>query len=217
MESLSASGVPVFAVRGAQGGWQLEKGWRTQAPGLDMAELNALLMAQPRTLGHSKLAAAAERAYQELMASLSGPMRAQAEAIRERLYVDASGWRPSTEDLSELIAVQAAVASDRTASFDYTRADGESGPRTVDPLGACRQGSELVSGGAFAGRAANLSRLAHEELHRSGDGVQASAALQSGCVLARINGAVCAAAPSVRGCVGAQGKRGTPCNRVVAR
>ena len=35
MEALSASGVPVFALRGAQGGWQLDENWRTQVPGLD--------------------------------------------------------------------------------------------------------------------------------------------------------------------------------------
>ena len=51
MEALSAAGVPVFALRGSQGGWQLEEGWRTRVPGLDESELRALLMAQPRVLG----------------------------------------------------------------------------------------------------------------------------------------------------------------------
>src|SRR5262249_50604002 len=59
MESLSAAGVPVFALRGARGGWQLDEHWRTQVPGLDEAELRALLMAQPRLLGDARLAAAA--------------------------------------------------------------------------------------------------------------------------------------------------------------
>ena len=91
MESLSAAGIPNSALRGAQGGWQLERGWRTQVPGMDTAELNALLMAQPRALGDPRLAAAAERAFQKLLASFSAPMRARAEAIRERLYIDATG------------------------------------------------------------------------------------------------------------------------------
>ncbi|MGC2161488.1 MAG: YafY family protein [Silvibacterium sp.] len=141
MESLSAAGIPISALRGAQGGWQLEKGWRTQVPGMDSAELNALLMAQPRSLGDPRLAAAAERAFQKLLASLSGPMRARAEAIRERLYVDASGWHPSTEDLSLLADVQDAVARDCKITFNYTRADGQSGPRTVDPLGLVAKGA----------------------------------------------------------------------------
>src|SRR5437763_16356501 len=70
MEALSAAGVPVFALRGAQGGWQLDEGWRTQVPGLDEAELRALLMSQPRVIGDVRLAAAAESALRKLMASL---------------------------------------------------------------------------------------------------------------------------------------------------
>jgi predicted DNA-binding transcriptional regulator YafY len=140
MEALSAAGVPVTALRGAQGGWQLEKGWRTQVPGLDASELRALLMAQPRALSEPRLAAAAERALGKLMASLPGNMREQAVAMRERLHVDANDWRPVSEDLSMLPAVQDAVARDCRLSFDYTRADGERGPRVVDPLGLVVKG-----------------------------------------------------------------------------
>ena len=58
MEALSEAGVPIVALRGAQGGWELAKGWRTKVPGLDEAELRALLMSQPSALGHPSLAAA---------------------------------------------------------------------------------------------------------------------------------------------------------------
>ena len=51
MEALSAAGVPIVALRGAQGGWELARGWRTRVPGLDEAELRALLMSQPSALG----------------------------------------------------------------------------------------------------------------------------------------------------------------------
>jgi predicted DNA-binding transcriptional regulator YafY len=140
MEALSAAGVPIIALRGAQGGWQLEKGWRTQVPGLDASELRALLMAQPRALREPRLAAAAERALGKLMSSLPGNMREQAIAMRERLHVDANDWRPVSEDLSMLPAVQDAVARDCRLSFDYSRADGERGPRVVDPLGLVVKG-----------------------------------------------------------------------------
>src|SRR6476646_1520605 len=70
MDALSAAGVPIFALRGARGGWQLDEGWRTQVPGLDEAELRALLMAQPRVIGDARLAAAAESALAKLLASL---------------------------------------------------------------------------------------------------------------------------------------------------
>ena len=104
MEALSAAGVPVFALRGVRGGWRLDDQWRTNVPGLSEPELRALLMAQPRVIGDHGLAAAAERAMDKLMAALPVSLRAQAAAIRQRLYVDTSGWwgqpRTSTPCLS---------------------------------------------------------------------------------------------------------------------
>src|SRR6201997_3329651 len=108
LEALSASRVPVVALRGSQGGWELDKGWRTQVPGLDESELRALLMAQPRVVGHPRLVAAAESALNKLMAALPGPMREQAAAMRERLHIDPTGWWESGEDLSLLAVVQEA-------------------------------------------------------------------------------------------------------------
>jgi len=140
LESLSAARIPVSAIRGAQGGWQLEKGWRTHVPGLDEAELNALLMAQPRGLGNPRLAAAAQSALNKLMAAMPEPMKAQAAHLQQRLHVDPTGWRDTGEDLSMLSAVQDAVARDRKLTFDYTKADGEQSSRTVDPLGLVSKG-----------------------------------------------------------------------------
>ena len=186
MEALSAAGVPVTALRGAQGGWQLEKGWRTQVPGLDAAELRALLMAQPRALSEPRLAAAAERALGKLMASLPGSMREQAIAMRERLHVDANDWRPVSEDLSMLPAVQDAVARDCRLSFDYTRADGERGPRVVDPLGPGCEGNELVSGGAYATRHADIPRLAYARCYATSYRIPAACAFRSGKALEKV-------------------------------
>jgi predicted DNA-binding transcriptional regulator YafY len=141
MEALSASGVPVFALRGAQGGWQLDEDWRTEVPGLKEAELRALMMTQPRALGDPRLIAAAEGAFNKLMAALPDRMRQQAAAMRERLHVDATGWHVSGEDLSMLPAVQDAVAENCQLAFSYTRADGQRAPRTVDPLGLVAKGA----------------------------------------------------------------------------
>jgi len=141
MEALCAAGVPVYALRGAQGGWQLEENWRTQVPGLDESELRALLMAQPRALGDSRLAHAAERALGKLMASLPATMREQAASIRQRLYVDSAGWRGTSENLSMLPVVQDAVSRDRRLAITYFRRGGECVERTVDPLGLVAKGS----------------------------------------------------------------------------
>ncbi len=141
MEALSAAGVPVFALRGSHGGWQLAEDWRTQVPGLDEAELRALLMAQPRMIGDTRLAAAAERAIGKLMAALPVSMRERATSIQQRLYVDTTAWRGTTEDLVMLPVVQDAVSRDRKLSMRYWKANREQVERTVDPLGLVAKGS----------------------------------------------------------------------------
>jgi predicted DNA-binding transcriptional regulator YafY len=161
LEALSAARVPVVALRGSQGGWELEKGWRTQVPALDESEVRALLMAQPRVVGHPRLAAAAERAMNKLMAALPAPLRTQAATMRERLHVDATGWHDTGEDLSMLATVQEAVSRERKLAFDYTRADGQKTPRTVDPLGLVAKGLSwyLVARGASGMRTFRVSRM----------------------------------------------------------
>lgn len=140
MEALSASGVPVFALRGARGGWQLDEQWRTQVPGLEPAELRALLLAQPRVLGDTRLSGAAERAMGKILAALPANLRDHAALLRQRLYVDTAGWRGGNESLSMLNVVQDAVARDRKLSMLY-RHEGESAERLVDPLGLVAKGS----------------------------------------------------------------------------
>jgi predicted DNA-binding transcriptional regulator YafY len=161
LESLSAARIPVSAIRGAQGGWQLEKGWRTHVPGLDESEIQALLMAQPRGLGNPRLAAAAQSALTKLMAAMPEPMKAQAAHLQQRLHVDPTGWRDTGEDLSMLAAVQDAVSRDRKLTFDYTKPDGEQSSRTVDPLGLVSKGLTwyLVARTAKGMRTFRVSRM----------------------------------------------------------
>ena len=135
LEALGAAGVPVVALRGSRGGWELSEGWRTQVPGLDDAELRALLMAQPRVIGDRPLAAAAERALAKLMAAMPEAQRQRAASMRQRLYVDPVGWRGTTENLAMLPVVQDAVTHDRKLSMRYRSAGKNPEERVVGPLG----------------------------------------------------------------------------------
>jgi predicted DNA-binding transcriptional regulator YafY len=161
MESLCVAGVPLIAHRGAQGGWELHKGWKTKIPGLDDAELQSLLMVQPSALGDRRLTAAAQRAYDKLMASLPTAMKIQAESMRARLHIDPTGWWLTAEDLSMLPVVQDALARDCKLTFLYTRSDGENSGRTVDPLGlVCKQATwYLVAGTPKGMRTFRVSRI----------------------------------------------------------
>ncbi len=164
MEALSAAGVPVYALRGAQGGWQLAEGWQTSVPGLEEQELRALLMAQPpRVLGDLRLASAAERAMGKLMASLPAAMRQQAVSIRERLFIDVEGWRGSRENLSMLPIVQEAVWRDRQLQIRYVR-----GGRDTAARGTHRHGLEPRGHGDVAGRCGPRWRRTHRPSPRPG-------------------------------------------------
>jgi predicted DNA-binding transcriptional regulator YafY len=166
MEALSAAGVPVFALRGARGGWQLDKGWRTQAPGLNEQELQALLMSPPRIAGDLRLAAAAESALEKLVASLPAAMRERAASIRQRLHVDTRAWRGSGENLSMLPVVQDAVARDRKLAIRYRKSGRELVDRTVDPLGLIAKGPTwyLFAGTPHGLRTYRVSRIVEARL-----------------------------------------------------
>jgi predicted DNA-binding transcriptional regulator YafY len=161
MEALGAAGVPVLAIRGPRGGWQLDEEWRTKVPGLDESELRALLMAQPRVIGDRRLADAAERALDKLMAAMPLSLRARATSIRQRLHVDTSGWYGTTQDLSALPAVQDAVWRDRKLTFRYKDSD-----RRVDPLGLVAKGTNwyLVAGTDKGIRTFRVSRIENPQV-----------------------------------------------------
>jgi len=161
MEALGSAGVPVFALRGARGGWQLDEGWRTRVPGLDAGELRALLMAQPRALGDSRLVRAAERALEKLMAALPTPLRDEANSMRQRLHVDTTGWRGAPEDLAALPVVEQAVSHDRRLALLYRARGKERVERTVDPLGLVAKGGVwyLVAGTPEGLRTFRISRI----------------------------------------------------------
>jgi predicted DNA-binding transcriptional regulator YafY len=161
MEALSAAGVPVFALRGVRGGWQLDDQWRAEVPSLDEAELRAFLMAQPRIVGDLRLAAAAERALDKVVAALPTSLRQRAAAMRQRLYVDPTGWYGRPENLSALPIVQDALSRDRKLLITYTKRNRDRAERSVDPLGLVAKGAAwyLVARTASGNRTFRVSRI----------------------------------------------------------
>jgi predicted DNA-binding transcriptional regulator YafY len=161
MDALSAAGVPVAALRGPRGGWQLDEGWRSKVPVLDEVELRAFLMAQPRVVGDRRLAAAAQRAVDKLIAALPLSMRARAASMRQRLHVDTAGWWGTVDELESLPSVQDAVSRDRKLAFTYRRASGELVERIVDPLGLVAKGATwyLVANTPNGFRTYRVSRI----------------------------------------------------------
>lgn len=143
MESLSAAGVPVYALRGNGGGWVLPDAYRTTVTGLTEPEIQALFVSTPpRVLADLGLRRASEAALVKLLAELPAVSRRDAEYARQRILVDSSGWRRAEESVPHLPSIQAAVWQERRLRLLYQRpGGGGASERVVDPLGLVAKGS----------------------------------------------------------------------------
>src|SRR2546423_8119896 len=96
MDALSFAGIPVIAERGVGGGWSLMGEYRTNLTGLNEAEIQSLFVTKPsRLLADLNLEKAAEGALLKLLVSLPSMYRRGAEQMRQRIYVDVTGWSRS--------------------------------------------------------------------------------------------------------------------------
>jgi predicted DNA-binding transcriptional regulator YafY len=113
IDELSASGVPVRSVRGADGGFELLEGWRTRLTGLTPTEAQAMFFA-----------------------GASGPaaLRGDAHRIASRFHLDTVGWYRREERPTHLPAIADAVWNDRRLAIRYDSWKGVV-DRTVEPLG----------------------------------------------------------------------------------
>ncbi len=142
MEALGAAGVPIYAERGAGGGWVLPEEYRTDLTGLNEAEIQALFLAMPpRLLADLGLRQASDAALVKLLAALPSMQRRDAEYARQRIHIDASGWRRPEEAVPTLPAIQEAVWRECRLHLSYQRSDGTTVERLVDPLGLVAKGS----------------------------------------------------------------------------
>jgi predicted DNA-binding transcriptional regulator YafY len=150
MEALSMAGVPVYAERGATGGWHLPSEYRLGPRGLDSDELRALFLAAPGTvLGDLGLDRASESALTKLLLAVPAGDRRELAEARQKLLVDLSTWRRSeVEPAPHLAALYAAVLSDRQVQVCYRRADGAEVQRNLHPFGLVAKGRTwyLVAG-----------------------------------------------------------------------
>ena len=162
MDALGAAGVPVTAERGAGGGWRLIDGYQTKLTGLTSPEIQSLFLARPpRLLADLGLKQAAEGAWLKLQAALPRELREQAEFVRQRILIDARGWRDSEVSLASLPTVLDALWRGCRLSFRYEKSDGERSERTVDPLGVVARGNSwyLVADRDEQRRTYRMSRL----------------------------------------------------------
>jgi predicted DNA-binding transcriptional regulator YafY len=154
VESLGASGVPIFADRGPAGGYQLLDGYRTRLTGLTGAEAGTLFLAgvpgPAAELGLGSVLAAAEL---KLRAALPGELGDRADRVRERFHLDAPGWFRADEPVPHLAVLAEAVWEARQLSVRYRRWKApREVSRTLSPLGVVLKAGRWYLVAAFHNR-----------------------------------------------------------------
>lgn len=171
LDALSASGVPVYAERGPQGGCMLMESYRTNLTGLKEDEVRALFMfAVPGLLADLGADKASESALLKLTAALPAPFQQDAQRIQARLFLDPAAWFQQEEPAPFLPLLQTAVFSDRRLRLVYRRADGQWIKRLVDPYGlVAKAGIWYLVGSVYAGhpQTFRVSRVQEAELSDS--------------------------------------------------
>lgn len=176
IEALSASGVPVYAERGRNGGFTLLPGFRTELTGLNHDEALALLVAGSRRGAQAfGLGAALASAMRKVVDALPEDQQATAAGAARRLLVnpetDLLARSTVDEELPDAVVaeVRRAVLAGHKLRIQYAAADGDQAPawRTVDPVGlvTVRGQGYLLAARSGADRTYRLSRItAAEEL-----------------------------------------------------
>ncbi len=162
MEALSAAGVPVYAERGAHGGWVLPGDYRTQVTGLTESEIHALFLGrQGRLVDDLGLNDAARAAQVKLQAAISSSLQRDAALVSERIHIDVPSWRARSEPVPMLPTLQQAIFADRRVCMEYGRSDGSAVERVAGPLGLVAKGSTWYLAAATGGqvRSYRVSRV----------------------------------------------------------
>ncbi|GAA3655381.1 helix-turn-helix transcriptional regulator [Streptomyces chitinivorans] len=139
-EALIASGVPLTAVRGPEGGYRLMEGYRTRLTGLTGQEADSLWLAgMPDAAAELGLGAELATAQLKLRAALPAQLAERTRRVSERFHLDAPAWFRDADPVPHLARVAEAVWEQRTLRVRYRRWKGEV-RRELHPLGLVLKG-----------------------------------------------------------------------------
>ncbi len=142
MEALSATGIPIIAVRGKSGGWKLLDQYRTNLTGLKYDEIISLLISPSiQLLSDLDLSKEWYDARQKMIAALPNSFRKESLDVWNRIHIDTSAWKQPSEKIDSFKILQEAIWQEKVLQIKYERADGKEIFRTVDPLGLVAKGS----------------------------------------------------------------------------
>lgn len=120
MDALSAGGIPLYALRGAKGGWVLPEGYRSRLTGMTAGEIRSLLLLQTSSVIQDlSLEDDTGSAIAKLLSALPADKRTEAEFVRRHLHIDGAGWHEPKQPAPWLPIVQQAVWEGRKLRIRY--------------------------------------------------------------------------------------------------
>jgi predicted DNA-binding transcriptional regulator YafY len=137
IEALAASGVPIYAEPGRNGGVRLVEGYRTDLSGLSLGEAELVpLLGLGEALAGLGFETSVAQTEAKVMSALPDAQRERAEHFRRKIHVDLSAWWHGTETVPHLETLTEAAFAGRKVRMRYRRGgDGKVVSRTIDPLG----------------------------------------------------------------------------------
>src|SRR4051812_23480079 len=120
MDALSSAGVPVYALRGGGGGWELSPGYRTGLTGLTGDDAVAIMAGRPpRLLEELGVNLRDDSALLKLLAALTPEARGLAERAQQRIHIDLAPWGAKARPVEQLQLIQKASWDDRVIRIRY--------------------------------------------------------------------------------------------------
>ena len=143
VDELSAAGVPIYAERGAAGGFALLDGWQTRLTGMTSEEAEAILLSSlPATAADLGLGETAAAARLKLLAAMPAQSSAAAQRVADRFHFDPVPWHKRPEPRREDLRLLArAIWECRRLSLVYDSWAGAR-PRVLEPLGIALKAGE---------------------------------------------------------------------------
>ncbi len=135
VDALSASGIPVYSERGAEGGIALAEGYRKALLHFGEDEIRALFISGTAILSDLGLGANMDRALEKLRGGFSDVQRRAAEKARGRIHIDQRRWNQSDPPVEQLALLRRAVWDDRALDLGYEDRTGASSTRMIEPYG----------------------------------------------------------------------------------
>lgn len=140
IDQLSASGVPVYADIGRNGGFALLDGWRTRLTGFTPPEAQALFLSGlPGPAAELGLGDQVAQAELKLLAALPADWQAEAKRISSRFHLDPHGWFQPGQSTAHLRALAEAVWAERRLSVRYASRT-KTTDRVLEPYGLVLKG-----------------------------------------------------------------------------